>query len=239
MKNTIKISVLLILFSMATGFSQDTNNFFTKANAFFNTNVMNGKVAYKSIKESPKELNNLVEQMKTIKVAKSDVATYQAFWINAYNISVIKNVVENYPLKSPLDKTGFFDKIKHTVAGKELTLNDMEHKMLRAVFPKEPRFHFVLVCAGLGCPPIINKAYMPSIIEDQLQMQTEIAINNPSFIMVNKNKVKLSQIFEWYKGDFTQDGTSLIDFVNLYRKDKIDAKAKVSFYAYDWTLNKQ
>ncbi|WP_330400325.1 hypothetical protein [Cellulophaga sp. RHA19] len=117
MKNTIKISVLLILFSMATGFSQDTNNFFTKANAFFNTNVMNGKVAYKSIKESPKELNNLVEQMKTIKVAKSDVATYQAFWINAYNISVIKNVVENYPLKSPLDKTGFFDKIKHTVAG--------------------------------------------------------------------------------------------------------------------------
>lgn len=239
MKNTIKIPVLLMLFSLATGFSQDTNNFFTKANTFFNTNVAGGKVAYKNITESPKELNDLVEQMKTIKVSKSDVATYQAFWINAYNISVIKNVVENYPLKTPLDKTGFFDKIKHTVAGKELTLNDMEHKMLRAVFPKEPRFHFVLVCAGLGCPPIINKAYMPSLIEDQLQIQTEIAINNPNFIIVNKNKVKLSQIFEWYKGDFTQNGKSLIDFVNLYRKEKIGVKAKVSFYPYDWTLNKQ
>ncbi|WKB82313.1 DUF547 domain-containing protein [Cellulophaga lytica] len=239
MKNTIKISILLILFSVTTGFSQDANTFFTKANAFFNTNVKNGKVAYKSIKESPKDLNDLVAQMKTIKVSKSDVATYQAFWINAYNISVIKNVVENYPLKSPLDKAGFFDKIKHNVAGKELTLNDMEHKMLRAVFPKEARFHFVLVCAGLGCPPIINMAYMPNSLENQLQKQTEIAINNPSFIMVNKNKVKLSQIFEWYKGDFTQDGKSLIDFVNIYRKEKIDAKVKVSFYPYDWTLNKQ
>ncbi|WBU90189.1 DUF547 domain-containing protein [Cellulophaga omnivescoria] len=239
MKNTIKTSILLILFSVTTGFSQDANTFFTKANAFFNTNVKNGKVAYKSIKESPKDLNDLVAQMKTIKVYKSDVATYQAFWINAYNISVIKNVVENYPLKSPLDKAGFFDKIKHNVAGKELTLNDMEHEMLRAVFPKEARFHFVLVCAGLGCPPIINMAYIPNTLNNQLQKQTEIAINNPSFIMVNKNKVKLSQIFEWYKGDFTQDGKSLIDFVNIYRKEKINAKAKVSFYPYDWTLNKQ
>lgn len=96
----------------------------------------------------------------------------------------------------------------------------MEHKMLRAVFPKEPRFHFVLVCAGLGCPPIINEAYIPNMLEDQLQIQAQIAINNPNFIMVNKNKVKLSQIFEWYKGDFTQDGKSLVDFINLYRKRK-------------------
>ncbi|MCL5247159.1 DUF547 domain-containing protein [Cellulophaga sp. 20_2_10] len=239
MKNTIKITVMLFFLSSTSIYSQDTNQFFTKANTFFNTYVANGKVAYKDIKASPALLDELVTDIKSIQVTKSKATEYQAFWINAYNISVIKNVVNNYPLKSPLDKAGFFDKIKHNVAGKELTLNDMEHKMLRSVFPKEPRFHFVLVCAGLGCPPIINEAYMPSLLEDQLQIQTQIAINNPSFIMVHKNKVKLSQIFEWYKGDFTQDGKSLIDFVNLYREEKIDTKAKVSYYPYDWTLNKQ
>ena len=239
MKNTIKITVILFFLSITSIHSQGANQFFTKANTFFNTYVANGKVDYKDIKASPALLNELVTEIASIQVTKSKSAEYQAFWINAYNISVIKNVVDNYPLKSPLDKAGFFDKIKHTVAGKNLTLNDMEHKMLRAVFPKEPRFHFVLVCAGLGCPPIINEAYMPNMLEDQLQIQAQIAINNPNFIMVNKNKVKLSQIFEWYKGDFTQDGKSLVDFINLYRKEKIDAKAKVSYYTYDWTLNKQ
>ncbi|EWH11098.1 MULTISPECIES: DUF547 domain-containing protein [Cellulophaga] len=239
MKTITKATVILFLLGITTVQAQATEIFFTKANTFFNSYVSNGKVAYQEIKKQPKHLNELVALLKTTNVTADNVKNYQAFWINAYNISVIKNVVENYPLKTPLDKAGFFDKIKHNVAGKELTLNDMEHKMLRAVFPKEARFHFVLVCAGLGCPPIINKAYIPSMLEDQLQKQTEIAINNPNFIMVNKNKVKLSQIFEWYKGDFTQGGKSLIDFVNLYRKEKINAKAKVSFYPYDWTLNRQ
>ena len=104
------------------------------------------------------------------------------------------------------------------------------------MFKKEARFHFVLVCAGLGCPPLINKAYKPSSLEAQLQRQTEIALNNPDFIKVKGNKVQLSQIFEWYKGDFTQDGTE-IDYINKFRKEAISEKAKVSYYSYDWRLN--
>jgi hypothetical protein len=104
------------------------------------------------------------------------------------------------------------------------------------VFKKEARFHFVLVCAGLGCPPIINEAYKPSTLEAQLQEQTEIALNNPNFVKVKGKKVQISQIFEWYKGDFTQDGTE-IEYINRYRKEAIPEKAKVSYYSYDWRLN--
>jgi len=109
--------------------------------------------------------------------------------------------------------------------------------LLRANFPTEARFHFVLVCAGLGCPPIINGAYLPQTLENQLQRQTELALNNPNFIKAKGKKVLLSQIFEWYKGDFTQDGKSEVEFVNQYRKEKFDAKAKVGYYPYNWTLN--
>ena len=150
---------------------------------------------------------------------------------------VIKSIVENYPIASPLNKAGFFDKTKHKIGGKEVTLIGIENDLLRAVFPDESRFHFVLVCAGLGCPPIISVAYKPEKLEAQLQKQTELALNRPDFVKVKGKKVLLSQIFEWYNGDFTKNNTSLVDYVNRYRTEKLDAKSKVGYYPYDWTLN--
>ena len=172
-----------------------------------------------------------------ITVSKSDSKTYQAFWINGYNISVIKGIVDNYPIKSPLDKAGFFDKKKYAIGGKSITLNDIENKLLRANFPKEARFHFVLVCAGLGCPPIISNAYKPNTLDSQLEKQTKLALNDSNFIRVKGKKVQLSQLFEWYKGDFTQGGISEIDYVNKYRNEKIAEGTKIGYYTYDWALN--
>ena len=103
---------------------------------------------------------------------------------------VIKGIIENYPVKSPLDIKGLFDKTTYAVGGKKITLNDIEHKLLRAQFNNDPRFHFVLVCAGLGCPPIIAEAYMPNTLDAQLTRQTKIALNSDNFIKVPLNSVK-------------------------------------------------
>ena len=237
MKKRLTLTVFAFLLLFQFSMAQNISDFFSKADTFFSEYVKNGKVAYKTIKENPSSLNELVDLANSISVSKSDKNTYQAFWINGYNLSVIKGVVANYPIKSPLDKAGFFDKTKYDIGGKSITLNDIENKLLRGNFPKEARFHFVLVCAGLGCPPIISNAYLPNTLESQLQKQTEIALNNPSFIKVKGKKVQLSQLFEWYKGDFTQGGKSQIDYVNQYRKEKIDSGAKIGYYPYDWTLN--
>lgn len=231
-----KIFLLLFIISFQISFSQANNDFFEKANTFFETYVTQGKVKYADIKASPATLNDLVTIIANTKVNASDAKNYQAFYINAYNISTIKGIVDNYPTKSPLNIGGFFDGKKHNVAGNKITLNDIENKKLRAIFPKEARFHFVLVCAGLGCPPIINKAYKPATLEKQLQKQTIIAMDNPKFIRVGEKKVKISQIFEWYTKDFTQYG-SLVEYINKYRTEKLPAKTKTSFYTYDWTLN--
>ncbi|KQC31044.1 DUF547 domain-containing protein [Flagellimonas eckloniae] len=236
--NYRKTLITFLCFSISgLGFAQSTSTFFTKTDIFLTTYVKDGRVAYKDIKNNPASLNELLEMAKGISVSVNDAKTYQAFWINGYNLSVIKGIIENYPIKSPLDKAGFFDKITYEIGGKKITLNDIENKLLRANFPKEARFHFVLVCAGLGCPPIIDKAYLPDTLESQLQRQTELALNDSNFIQIKGKKVNLSQIFEWYTNDFTQDGKSLVDFVNQYRKEKIDIKTKVGYYPYDWTLN--
>lgn len=230
------LPLILALFVTLTTFSQGTAEFFKKSDSFFNTYVKEGRVAYSEIKNDPSALNELVDMARGISVDKGNVKEYQAFWINGYNLLVIKGIVENYPLKSPLDVGGFFDESKHEIGGTSITLNDIENKLLRKNFPKEARFHFVLVCGGLGCPPIINSAYMPSTLDAQLEKQTKLALNDPNFIKVDKNKVKISQIFEWYKGDFEHDG-NVVDFINSYKSEKLPEKAKVSYYSYDWTLN--
>lgn len=231
-----RLFLAAILIATTSLYAQSPDTFISKANDFFKTNVSNGRVNYKAIKSNPDALQELVALGKEVRVTTANAASYQAFWINAYNLHVINGIVDNYPTKSPLDIKGFFDKTTREVGGKNITLNDIENKLLRAQFPKEARFHFVLVCAGLGCPPIINEAYKPSNLEAQLQRQTKIALNNPNFIKVKGNKVQLSQIFEWYKGDFTHSGSE-VDYINKYRNEAIPAKAKVSYYSYNWTLN--
>ena len=236
-----KQSLLLMLVALISthAFTQNLNTFFDKADTFFKTYVSNGLVAYPRIYSDPKELNEVLKIAEGVSVSKTDAKNYQAFWINAYNLSVIKGIVNNYPTNSPLDNKGFFDKTTYHVGGKQITLNDIEHKLLRAEF-SDARFHFVLVCGANGCPPLINQAYLPNILENQLEKQTTMALNG-NFLKVNlkKKRVEVSQIMEWYKDDFVKNGKSEIDFINKYRTEKLDKTFKISYFPYDWNVNKQ
>lgn len=236
----MKKYILILLALIGTNVqAQNLDTFFDQADAFFKANVKNGKVDYSSIHENPDVLNAVLANAAKISVSKSDAKNYQAFWINAYNLSVIKGIIDNYPTNSPLDNKGFFDKTTYSLGGKNITLNDIEHKLLRPVF-KDPRFHFVLVCGAVGCPPLISKAYLPSTLDAQLEAQTKKAING-SFLKVNakKKRISASKIMEWYKEDFTMNGKTEIDFINTYRTEKVPAKSKLSYFEYNWNLNKQ
>ena len=189
-----------------------TADFFTKADAFFNAHVVNGKVDYKGIAADATELDALLSLAADISVNPSEANTYQAFWINAYNLAVIKGIVTNYPINSPLDKAGFFDKTKYNLGGEKITLNAIENNKLRAVF-NDARVHFVLVCGAQGCPPLISKAYTPNNVESLLQQQTELAVNNPDFIRIKGKKVGVSEIFKWYQEDFVTQEQTLIGFL--------------------------
>ena len=228
---------LFALMISATTSAQNLEQFFKSTDAFLAKHVKNGLVDYDAIVKNPSELDAILDNASKISVKASDAKNYQAFWINAYNLSVIKGLVNNYPTKSPLDDKGFFDKTTYELAGQKVTLNTIENELLRAKF-KDARFHFVLVCGALGCSPLINKAYLPNTLDSQLTDQTKKAING-NFLKVKKNKVQASEIMKWYNEDFTMNGTSEIDFINKYRTERLSAKTKISYFPYNWTINKQ
>ncbi|MGB1205715.1 MAG: DUF547 domain-containing protein [Chitinophagales bacterium] len=218
--------------------ADELTSFFAATDAFLKKYVANGRVAYSKINKG--ELDALVEQVANMNLAKANSNAKQAFYINAYNISVIKSILDNNLPASPLDVSGFFKSIQHKVAGSSMTLDHLEKQLLFGL-KKDARFHFAVVCAAVSCPRIESFAYMPEKLDAQLDRQTKRAVNDASFTKVNSKKklVELSKIFEWYKADFEQNGKSLLDFVNQYRSEKIPAKYKIGFYEYDWKLNKQ
>lgn len=236
MKKAAVLGILILSSIFSSAFSQTTAAFFKDADVFFKSYVQDGHVNYNGIQQNTASLSHLLEQASGITVTVSNPAEYQAFWINAYNLSVIQGVLTNYPLASPLDVKGFFDTKTYSLGGTTLTLNELENKKLRAKFD-EPRFHFALVCGAKGCPPLIPEAYMPETLDAQLQRQTVLALNSPSFVKVSKEKIALSEIFKWYKEDFVKNNSNEIDFLNRFRREQVPATTKIEYYSYDWRLN--
>lgn len=214
----------------------DLSEFFTLSNTFIGTYVAGGKVDYQAIKTNRNQLDALTTMIQQADLAEASKDTKTAFYINAYNLLVIQNVVDHMPITSPLDVKGFFDAIKFSIAGETLTLNEIENKKLRP----DPRVHFVLVCAAKGCPKMLNEAYMPDKVQAQLNAQTKKALNDPDFIRIDpaNKKVFISQIFDWYKDDFLKSNASIREYVNRYRSE-IPADYVMDFYTYNWELNKK
>jgi len=220
----------------AASFDNPQADFTSETDALLKRYVKQGRVDYTGLKSSA-ALQPLIAKIAATDPGSLSGNSKKAYLINAYNLLVINQALENYPLASVLDVKGFFDGNKQNVGGKKLTLNQLEKGILLKEF-NDARLHFVLVCGALGCPPITNFAYTPAKLEAQLDKQTKLALNDPTFLRVNGDKASLSKIFEWYTKDFGGSKSAVLSFINKYRDEAVPANAKVSYYEYDWTLNK-
>ncbi|MEQ9423659.1 MAG: DUF547 domain-containing protein [Cyclobacteriaceae bacterium] len=229
----LTIITFLILFSYP---SVAQVSFFKNADEFLNENVANGRVDYGRIKSNQDELKLLVDQIAAFDLKDQEPQTVKAFLINTYNLLVIKQVVDLYPIPGPLSVPNFFNGIKHEVGGKKMTLDQLEKGTLLKEFP-DARIHFAVVCAAVGCPTIYEGAFTPENVENLLTERTRYTLNRNDFIKQTGKKIELSQIFNWYKKDFESKGSGLIDFINQYRDEPLPIDAKTTFYEYDWTLN--
>lgn len=168
-----------------------------------------------------------------------------AFWVNLYNALTIQLILDNYPIESIAKLGGFFsfgpwDKELVTIMGNELTLNDIEHRILRPIW-KDNRIHYVVNCASLGCPNIGRKAFSAENRDGQLDAAAKEFINSSKGFRVSGDGLILSKIYQWYSDDFG-DLDSLMehfsryrDNLPLYTKQEL-ARLKVSF-EYNWLLN--
>ncbi len=232
--------LLLLSFNSLFAFLQNTNDFNKETDVFLKKYVKNGKVDYQSLKSNFNEIDRIYNSLKTVDTKNLHDNEVKAFYINAYNVIVIHQITKYFPLKSALDRNGFFDKVKHSVAGENLTLDQIEKGKVIIKF-KDPLVHFAFSCAAIGCPELANYAFTPSIIDEQLIARAKNSINNPDFIKIDnlKKEVNVSMIFKWYEKDFLMNEKSVINYINQYRTQKIPADYQINFYEYDWSLNIQ
>jgi hypothetical protein len=166
------------------------------------------------------------------------------FYINAYNATVIKNVLDHLPINSPMDVDGFFSKIKHTIAGKEITLDELEHQYALKIEPVLS--HFGLVCAAISCPKLIRTAYKSENVFKQLEENGRIYFNDSDKNRLDReNKILyLSEVFKWFKDSFVKKYGSLKETA-IHFMNESDAKflkendITIKYMKYNWQLNKQ
>jgi hypothetical protein len=199
-----------------------------------------GNVDYKALKKEEATLDTYLTYLEKFDTSNfgSDNAE-KAFWINVYNAYTIKIILSNYPLKTITNikeggKTAW--KISFVKAGgKTYTLDHVEHEILRKKF-KDPRIHVGVNCASGSCPKLANFAFTAENINTSLEALMKEFINDPTRNKISKKKVEISEIFNWFKGDFTMQGT-VIDYINKYSKVQVSKKAKIKYLPYDWSLN--
>ncbi|MEL6254987.1 MAG: DUF547 domain-containing protein [Bacteroidota bacterium] len=195
-----------------------------------------GKVNYKGFKSEmgafQAYLDHLVANPPQAGWSRNKI---RAYWINAYNAFTVKTILDNYPLKSITNLGKPWDKKFIKIGGNTYSLNDIEHNILRAKY-FDSRIHFAVNCASFSCPKLLNKAFTESNVSAQMGSLASIYINDSRHNKITPEKAELSQIFEWYQGDFTKKG-SLIDYINKYSKVKLNPDAEISFKAYNWNLN--
>lgn len=232
-----------------------------------------GMVNYKNLKAAPQRLNTLITAM-----SKVDQKSYErwnkeekiALWLNAYNAFTLKALINNYPIKSSFFRSriypknsirqipGVWSKIKFNVMGRDLTLGHIEHEILRKKF-NEPRIHMAMVCAAMGCPPLLNKPYIAQRLNEQLDERSRRFLANPAKFRIDRTAgvVYLSPIFKWFKGDFVnkyapdknisnhgKEVSAVLNFIasHLEKPDReylLAGNFKIKYLKYDWSLNEQ
>ena len=232
MKNVLlSISIFISILS----FSQDHSDFETNVDVFFKKYCFGGLVDYKAVKDDD-SMGDLLAYIAKDKIT-SNSENLEAYYINVYNLFVIYKMAENYPVSSPNDISGFFTSNLFTLDGKKTSLNNIE-KVIAAPL-QEPRFHFVMVCGALSCPPITNFSYTQKNVHEQMDKQTVLALNNPKFVyQVDEEKtIYLSEIFKWYKTDFGKTSKEVVDYINNYREIDFNTSYKIKYYPYNWIIN--
>jgi hypothetical protein len=178
-----------------------------------------------------------------------------ALLVNAYNAYTIQSILETLTpaqpegVKSIRDIPGVFDAPTHLVGGFKLSLNNIEHNLLRPLF-KDPRIHFVVNCASISCPPLPSEALKGGQLESQLEYAARGVLSSRDYVRIEDGKLKVTKLLEWYGSDFVTPGfhgaeASLPAYLRKYASEEvvrlIDSSGgapPLSFLDYDWSLNR-
>jgi len=203
-----------------------------------------GGLRYASLKKDGGDLKAFLATLPGADPSSMNREEALAFWINAYNGLVAQGVVQRYPeIESVIKVEGFFDQERHTIAGEELTLNEIERRGLDL---DEPRVHFAVVCASTGCPDLRDEPFRAEDMERQLREQTAAFLADESKGLrydEAANELWLSSIFDWYSKDFGGDALAwILPLLPEELTEKLSEKLQTTpptlrYIDYDWSPN--
>lgn len=208
------------------------------------------RIKYSAVTPADQQsLNTYLNQLSQQAVANLNRQEQKAFWINTYNSLTIKTVLDAYPVSSikkiklgGVFASGPWDEKLITIEGAKLSLNDIEHRILRPTW-KDPRVHYAVNCASIGCPNLQQQAFTASNIDSLLNKGARDYINSARGVSVSGDNIKASSIYKWFKEDFGHNDAQIIVHWMKYArpelKSALEGKHHINKYRYDWSLNKE
>ncbi|GAA6154300.1 DUF547 domain-containing protein [Pseudoteredinibacter isoporae] len=204
---------------------------------------------YASVSQADQKiLGNYLDTLQNIDPRSYSKAVQKAYWINFYNALTVQVILDNYPVES-ITKTGEgifsfgpWDDELAVVDGKDLTLNDIEHGILRPIW-NDNRIHYAVNCASISCPNLAGDAYTAQNTEFLLETSAKAYVNHERGVRFDDGELTVSSIYHWYAVDFGGEDASLIEHLKHYASPKL--KQQLNNYSgginhdYDWNLNQK
>ncbi len=179
-----------------------------------------------------------------LRLAKLDPLQYRkteqyAYWVNLYNAITVDLILDSYPIKSITKLGGLFsfgpwDQEVVVINGKQLTLNDIEHRILRPIW-QDPRTHYAVNCASLGCPNLQAQAFTADNTQSLLERAAKTFINSKKGVVIQGNTAQISSIYDWFAADFGGE-RQVFDHIREYAPQYNSFSGRVT-YSYNWNLN--
>ncbi|MEX1230479.1 MAG: DUF547 domain-containing protein [Planctomycetaceae bacterium] len=206
---------------------------------------------WKASAADQKLLDDYLNYLSAAKISRNSSRESQlAFWINAYNALTVKGILREYPTSSIRNHTAkvvgynIWKDLQLLVAGKPYSLEAIEHQILRKM--NEPRIHFAIVCASVGCPRLLNEAYVDERLEEQLSLNAKHFFADRSKFSADTTSgvIHISPILDWFANDFGKNTSEQMRAISPYVPDSAQrltasGKARVKYLDYDWSLNDQ
>jgi len=192
-------------------------------------------------------LESYLQRLQQVFVSTLNLQEQKAYWINLYNALTVKVILDHYPVAGirDIDISGFFkdgpwDRKLVTVEGIDISLNDIEHRILRPIWG-DNRVHYALNCASRGCPNLQPRAYTVDNMEQLLEQGARDYVNHSRGVALEGDILYLSSIYDWYGDDFGGDRQQLFAHLSSYAEGEL-AATLAGFtgtvkYRYDWALN--
>jgi hypothetical protein len=196
--------------------------------------------------EDQQLLADYLTKLSQASVAQLNRAEQKSYWINLYNALTVKTILDHYPIESIRDiKSGWFsagpwDLKLINIEGLELSLNDIEHRILRPIW-QDNRIHYAVNCASYSCPNLQPEPFTAENSERLLDQAVRDYVNSPRGVRSVRGRLVLSSIYDWYQVDFGKSEGAILNYLQTLAlpalADRLKTfQGKVS-YDYNWQLN--